>query len=126
MPAKGKHIKAQLKTVDGHLCMLLGSSKSKAVKAELFWSIRGDVGEDEGECFINVLTFPGLAGQESSAVSMVLDGAGGQAAYANSARKCDPADVPNDCPVFAILGDLDENGDIPKPPKKKKDKDGDE
>lgn len=116
MPAKGKHIKAALKTVDGHLCMLLGSSKNKAVKTELFWSIRGDVGDD-GESFISVLTFPGLPGQDSSAVSMTLDANGGQAAYANAARKCSPGDIPDDCPVASILDQLNDNGDIPKPVK---------
>lgn len=116
MPAKGKHIKASMKTVDGALCMLLGSSKNKACKVELFWDIRGS-GADP---FIMVLTFPGLPGQDSSAVSMALDEGGGQAAYANAARKCAPTDIPSDCPVADVLDQLDANGDIEKPPKKEK------
>lgn len=112
---KGKHINAQTKVVDGQLSMLVAKSGSRAIKTELFWDIRG-TGE---EPFILVMTFPpGPDGQpKESNVSMPLDAAGAQAAYANHPRKVHPNNIPDDCPIHDILDALDEAGNITKPEK---------
>lgn len=122
MATKGKHITPKTKVVDGKLCMLLASSRSKVVKTELFWDIRWDpkATDEDGEPvapFILCLYFPGKPGDEDSAVSMPLDGAQGAVSYANHPRKVHPSDVPDDCPAHAILADLDSDGSWPKPPK---------
>lgn len=112
---KGKHINAATKVVDGQLCMMLAKSQSRAIRTELFWDIRGTGDEP----FILVMTLPGLDSPDQP-VSMPLDAAGGQAAYANHPRKVHPSNIPTDCPVHAVLEALDEAGNIPLPEGKKK------
>ena len=112
---KGKHINANTQVVDGLLCMLVAKSGSGAIKTELFWEIRGKAEEP----FVLVMTLP--AGPDGvpaeSHVSMPMDAAGGQAAYANHPRKVHPSNIPDDCPIFDIMDALDEAGNIPKPEK---------
>ena len=114
---KGKHINAQTKVVDGLLCMMVAKSGSRAIKTELYWDIRGKAEEP----FVVVMTFPGFDSDDTN-VSMPLDAALGQAAYANHPRKVHPSNIPDDCPIYDILDALDDAGNIPKvekPPKVK-------
>jgi len=112
---RGKGINPQTRVVDGNLCMLIARAKTRAIHTELYWDIRGAAEEP----FTLVLALPGLGPDADPVyVSMPLDAAGGQAAYANHPRKVSPSQIPEDCPVYEILDQLDADGNPPWLPKR--------